>query len=67
MPSESKRSSATTTDAHKSTARGGQAVGDEPVPGEEPVWLIRIAVILFFIAFAAWLAHEVSDLVRYGF
>jgi hypothetical protein len=31
---------------------------------EEPVWLVRAVLVLFLVGFAAFLAREVSNLVR---
>lgn len=35
----------------------------EPEAAAEPVWLVRAALVLFLIAFAAFLAREVRTVV----
>ena len=33
-------------------------------PASEPVWLVRIVLVLFFVGFAAFLAREVYSFVQ---
>ena len=48
------------------TGRSPTAVPDvAPKPAlEEPVWLVRIVLLLFFVGFAAFLAREVYNFVQ---
>ncbi len=41
-------------------------VGSRPVAEEQdgPVWLVRIVIILFFLAFAGFLAREVRNVIQ---
>lgn len=36
----------------------------EKVPVHEPVWLVRIVLVLFLVGFAAFLAREVANFVQ---
>lgn len=45
-------------------AKAAVPVAAEPKPVEEPVWLVRIVLVLFFVGFAAFLAREVYNLTQ---